>query len=78
MKEPVRGKVINWVLIASTQNVGMSRTIFGFIIKEKNPSTTLSTYLESSFPRILAITYKTSLMSTANISKEKRLPSREN
>ena len=78
LKEPVRGKVINWVLIASTQNDGMSRTIYGFIIKNKNPSTTLSTCLDSSFPKILEITYKTGLMSTANISKEKRFPSREN
>lgn len=69
---------MNWVLIVSTQNVGISSNTFGFIIKEKKPNNTLSTYLESSFPRILEITCKTNLISTAKMSKENRFPSREN
>lgn len=78
IKYPVRGRVMNGVLLTFTQKYGISSTTSSFIIKEKNPNTTLSISLESSFPKIFEITCKTRLISTAKIPRENILPSREN
>lgn len=66
------------VLMVSTQNDGISNITSGFIIIVKNPKNALSTYLESSLPKILEIICKIGLISVAKIYKERKFSSGEN